>query len=131
MLNKLIFKAILYNPKVIDLDFAVLAFKDDPNSKQMGVLTVNKIKKAVCDFYGLTKPQLEGKLKTTNIANARHIAIYLSRKHLDMPFAKIGAEFGGRDHSTVMASYEKVNKLIQSNELFSSAVLKIEKKLGI
>ena len=131
ILNKLIFKAILYNPKVIDLDFAVLAFKDDPNSKQMGVLTVNKIKKAVCDFYGLTKPQLEGKLKTTNIANARHIAIYLSRKHLDMPFAKIGAEFGGRDHSTVMASYEKVNKLIQSNELFSSAVLKIEKKLGI
>ena len=130
-LNKLIFKAILYNPKVIDLDFAIMAFKDDPNNKSPGVLTVSKIKKAVCDFYGLTRSQLESKMKTKNISNARHIAIYLCRKHLDIPFAKIGMEFGGRDHSTIMASYEKVNKLIKEKELFASAVIKIEKKLGV
>ena len=70
-------------------------------------------------------------MKTKNISNARHIAIYLCRKHLDMPFAKIGMEFGGRDHSTIMASYEKVNKLIKEKELFASAVIKIEKKLGV
>lgn len=130
-LNKLIFKAILYNPKVIDLDFAVLAFKDDPNSKAPGVLTISKIKKAVCDFYGLTKPQLESKVRTTNVANARHIAIYLCRKHLDIPFTKIGMEFGGRDHATVMSSFNKVTKLIKEKELFADAVSKIEKKLGV
>lgn len=130
-LNKLIFKAILYNPKVIDLDFAILAFKDDPNNKAPGVLTISKIKRAVCDFYGLTKPQLESKMKTSNISNARHIAIYLCRKHLDIPFSKIGAEFGGRDHSTIMASYEKVNRLLKTNELYQNAISKIEKKLGI
>lgn len=130
-LNKLIFKAILYNPEVIDLDFAILAFKDDPNNNSPDVLTVSKIKKTVCDFYGLTRTQLESKTKTTNISNARHIAIYLCRKHLDMPFAKIGAEFGGRDHSTIMASFEKVTKLIGQKELFASAVSKIEKKLGV
>lgn len=130
-LNKLIFKAILYNPKVIDLDFAVLAFKDDSNSKSPGVLTISKIKKAVCDFYGLTKPQLESKVRTTNVANARHIAIYLCRKHLDIPFTKIGMEFGGRDHATVMSSFNKVTKLIKEKELFADVVSKIEKKLGV
>lgn len=130
-LNKLIFKAILYNPKVIDLDFAILAFKDDPNNKSTGVLTVSKIKKAVCDFYGLTKPQLESKNRTTNVANARHIAIYLCRKHLDIPFTKIGLEFGGRDHATIMSSYNKVTRLIKEKEVFADAVSKIEKKLGI
>ena len=130
-LNKLNFNAILYNPKVIDLDFAVLAFKDDPNSKAPGILTISKIKKAVCDFYGLTKPQLESKVRTTNVANARHIAIYLCRKHLDIPFTKIGMEFGGRDHATVMSSFNKVTKLIKEKELFADAVSKIEKKLGV
>ena len=130
-LNKLIFKAILYNPSVIDLDFAILAFKDDPNLKNTGSLSVSKIKKVVCDFYGLTRMQLESKQRTTNVSNARHIAIYLCRRHLDMPFSKIGVEFGGRDHSTIMASYEKVLKLIDEKELFKSAVSKIEKKLGV
>ena len=130
-LNKLLFKAILYNPSVIDLDFAILAFKDDPNVKSTGKLTVSKIKKAVCDFYGLTKVQLESKQRTANVSNARHIAIYLCRKHLDMPFSKIGAEFGGRDHSTVMSSFEKVTKLIKEKEVFENAVSKIEKKLGV
>ena len=130
-LNKLLFKAILYNPSVIDLDFAILAFKDDPNVKSTGKLTVSKIKKAVCDFYGLTKVQLESKQRTANVSNARHIAIYLCRKHLDMPFSKMGAEFGGRDHSTVMSSFEKVTKLIKEKEVFENAVSKIEKKLGV
>ncbi len=39
--------------------------------------------------------------RTKNIANARHIAVYLCRKHLEMPFVKIGFEFGNRDHSTI------------------------------
>lgn len=130
-LNQLIFKAILYNPKNIDLDFAISAFKDDPKTKNAGELTPIKIKKAVCDFYGLTRAQLESKTKTSNIANARHIAIYLCRKHLDMPFAKIGAEFGGRDHSTIMSSYDKMSKLVKEKEIFETAVKKLEQKLGI
>ena len=48
-----------------------------------------------------------------------------------MPVSKIGAEFGGRDHSTVMSSFEKVTKLIKEKEVFENAVSKIEKKLGV
>ncbi|MCR0316774.1 chromosomal replication initiator protein DnaA, partial [[Clostridium] innocuum] len=100
-LNELFFKAILYNPERIDITFAKEIFKENPIVvKQEDELTPKRIKNAVCEYYGLTRTQIESKSRTKNIANARHIAIYLCRTHLEMPFAKIGFEFGNRDHST-------------------------------
>ena len=130
-LNELFFKSILYNPDTIDLKFAKEIFKENPMTVTNDELSVNKIKKAVCDFYGLTKTQIESKSRTKNIANARHIAVYLCRKHLDMPFAKIGLEFGNRDHSTIMSSYEKMVKLLKDKEQFQQALQQNEKQLGI
>lgn len=130
-LNELFFKAILYNPTRIDLTFASEIFKEDPLIKKDEEITVKKIKKCVCDFYGLTRQQIESKSRTANIANARHIAIYLCRKHLEMPFAKIGSEFGNRDHSTVMSSYDKMLKMLKEKETFRQALAKIEQQLGV
>lgn len=131
-LNELFFKAILYNPERIDLKFAKDIFKEDPIiQRDGGDITVKRIKKCVCDFYGLTRQQIESKSRTKNISTARHIAMYLCRKHLEMPYVKIGLEFGGRDHSTVMASYERMAKLLKEKEAMSQAVIKIEHKLGI
>ena len=131
-LNELFFKAILYNPARIDLAFAQEIFKEDPIiQRERSDLSVKQIKKSVCDFYGLTKRQIESKSRTKNIATARHIAMYLCRKHLDLPYVKIGLEFGGRDHSTVMSGYEKMVKLLKDNEVMRQAVTKIEHNLGI
>lgn len=131
-LNNLIFKAILFNPELIDLKFAVEVFKENPAViNQDDTLSVMRIKKAVCEFYGLTRQQIESKSRTKSISNARHIAIYLCRKHMDLPFSKIGAEFGGRDHSTIMSSYDKMTKSIKQNDMTAQAVGKIESKLGI
>lgn len=130
-LNELFFKAILYNPERIDLTFAQEIFKENPIIQKDEEITVKNIKSCVCEFYGLTKQQIESKSRTANIANARHIAIYLCRKHLEMPFTKIGLEFGGRDHSTVMSSYEKMNQLLKEKESFRQALTKIEHQLGI
>ncbi len=130
-LNELFFKAILYNPECIDLKFAQDIFKENPIIQKDEEITVKNIKSCVCEFYGLTKQQIESKSRTANIANARHIAIYLCRKHLEMPFTKIGLEFGGRDHSTVMSSYEKMNQLLKEKESFRQALTKIEHQLGI
>ncbi|MCR1979658.1 chromosomal replication initiator protein DnaA, partial [[Clostridium] innocuum] len=88
-LNELFFKAILYNPERIDITFAKEIFKENPIVvKQEDELTPKRIKNAVCEYYGLTRTQIESKSRTKNIANARHIAIYLCRTHLEMPFAK-------------------------------------------
>lgn len=131
-LNELFFKAILYNPKRIDLAFAKEIFKEDPVMlRERSDLTVKQIKQAVCDFYGLTRHQIESKSRTKNISTARHIAMYLCRKHLEMPYVKIGLEFGGRDHSTVMSSYEKMVKLLKENDAMMQAVIRIEHQLGL
>lgn len=131
-LNELFFKAILYNPERIDITFAKEIFKENPIVvKQEDELTPKRIKNVVCEYYGLTRTQIESKSRTKNIANARHIAIYLCRTHLEMPFAKIGFEFGNRDHSTIMSSYEKMMKLLKEKETFQQAVMQIESNLGI
>lgn len=131
-LNELFFKAILYNPERIDITFAKEIFKENLIVvKQEDELTPKRIKNAVCEYYGLTRTQIESKSRTKNIANARHIAIYLCRTHLEMPFAKIGFEFGNRDHSTIMSSYEKMMKLLKEKETFQQAVMQIESNLGI
>ena len=131
-LNELFFKAILYNPERIDITFAKEIFKENPIVvKQEDELTPKRIKNAVCEYYGLTRTQIESKSRTKNIANARHIAIYLCRTHLEMPFAKIGFEFGNRDHSKIMSSYEKMMKLLKEKETFQQAVMQIESNLGI
>lgn len=132
-LNELFFKAILYNPERINLAFAQEVFHTNP----MAIASINedmsvsKIKKCVCEYYGLKVSNIESKTRTKNIANARHIAVYLCRKHLELPFAKIGLEFGNRDHSTIMSSYEKMKKLLKEKEDFRQAIVQIEKNLGI
>ncbi|MGL5541504.1 MAG: chromosomal replication initiator protein DnaA [Erysipelotrichaceae bacterium] len=130
-LNELFFKAILYNPERITLAFAQEIFKEDPIIRTGEEITVDKIKKGVCEFYGLTKAQIESKSRTQNIANARHIAVYLCRKHLELPFSKIGFEFGNRDHSTIMSSYDKILIMLDEKETFRQAVMKIEHNLGL
>ena len=131
-LNELFFKAVLYNPEIIDLDFAKEVFKENPVVAVVeNTLNAQRIKSVVCEYYGLSVGQLESKSRTKNIANARHIAVYLCRKHLHMPFVKIGFEFGNRDHSTIMSSYEKMVKLLKDNETFQQAVFQLETKLGI
>jgi len=131
-LNELFFKAILYNPERIDITFAKEIFKEDPiMQRDSSDLSVKQIKKCVCEYYGLTRQQIDSKSRTRNIATARHIAMYLCRKHLELPYVKIGLEFGGRDHSTVMSSYEKTVKALKENNAMMHAVMQIEHKLGI
>lgn len=130
-LNELFFKAILDNPGIIDLNFARSVFEDEPVIVMEEELNVGRIKKCVCEYYGLTQTQIESKSRTKQIANARHIAVYLCREHLQIPFVKIGIEFGNRDHSTIMSSFEKAKKLMKKDNAFNTAVRQIESKLGI
>ncbi|MEE0830789.1 MAG: chromosomal replication initiator protein DnaA [Longicatena sp.] len=130
-LNELIFKAVLYNPETISIDFTQEVFKEHPVAAKSQELTLAQIIQVTADFYGLSPKQIESKSRTKNIANARHIVVYLCRKHLSMPFAKIGLELGGRDHTTIMNSYDKMTKFIKEKEMFSQAVIQLEQKLGI
>ncbi|MDO4520316.1 MAG: helix-turn-helix domain-containing protein, partial [Erysipelotrichaceae bacterium] len=93
-------------------------------------LSPKKIIKAVADYYGLTRQQITSKTRTKNIANARHISIYLCRKMLDLSYIKIGDEFGGRDHSTIMSACTKVETQISKDPVFAQAVSDIQASIS-
>ena len=112
----------------ITLRLAIEAFKDQINETK-NELSISTIKKVVCSYYGLTSQQIISANRTKNIANARHIAIYLCRKLLDSSYKEIGDEFGNRDHTTIMSSCEKVEKLIKTEPLYLQAINEIQARI--
>ncbi|HZJ86830.1 MAG TPA: chromosomal replication initiator protein DnaA [Erysipelothrix sp.] len=130
-LNRLLFFSINNNngSEFITLDTAINAFKGDHQPPKE--IDAKIIKKIVADYYGLTISQLTGKSRTKAISNARHVAIFLTRKHLDLPYNKIGEEYGRRDHSTIISACTKIEKAIKTSEPLSYAIVEIEEKLSI
>lgn len=130
-LNRVLFYAIQFQSDKgkISFETASNALKNQAVSYDKTTLTPKKIIKIVADYYGLTKQQLISKTRTKNISNARQIAMYLCRKHLDIPYLKIGEEFGNRDHSTVISSCDKVEKSLKINFLYANAIDELEKML--
>jgi len=129
-LNRLLFYAINFAPDkdVISLDVAFEAFRDSKPT-QDETLSINLIKEVVGEYYGLTASQMASKNRTKNIATARHIAMYLSRKLLDAPYKDIGLAFGGRDHSTVINACEKIEHEIKVNDLYRKTIADIEGRI--
>ncbi len=127
-LNRLLFYSIEFSENgIITMDTTIQAFRGDFTPPKE--LDPKTIKRLVADYYGLTVTQLVGKSRTKAISNARHIAIYLIRKHLDLPYNKIGEEFGKRDHSTIISACDKIEKGIIKDSLMGSAVKELESKL--
>lgn len=112
----------------ISLKLAIEAFKDQIKEGK-NELAISTVRKAVCDYYNLTKQQITSANRTKNISNARQIAMYLCRKLLDSTYDDIGREFGGRDHSTVMSSCENVERKIKTDPLYLKAINEIESKI--
>ncbi len=129
-LNRLLFYAVQFgNGGTIDFKLAMGAFKGAGSVAEKNEVSVNKIKRIVSDYFGLTRQQLISNSRTKNIANARHIAMYLSRKLLDLPFIKIGEEFGKRDHSTVMSACEKVETNLKKDIHYKNMINELEKQI--
>ena len=131
-LNRLLFYSINFSESSrIDLEMATNAFKGQiaTVAKSTSDLQIKDIINCVADYYGLTRQQIIGKARTKNISNARHITMYLCRKKLDVSYLKIGEELGGRDHATVISAYEKISKLVNTDDSYKRVINEIEKNL--
>ncbi len=102
--------------KEISVDLASEALKDIISSKQTRQVTIDIIQEVVANYYNLKIEELKSARRTRNIAFPRQIAMYLSRKLTDMSLPKIGEEFGGRDHTTVIHAYEKISNNLKKDE---------------
>ncbi len=108
------YKAIFNLPE-ISLNIAKEALQEITNTPVYKTNSVAKIIDVVAKYYGIDSSMIKGKMKKKNIADARAIAMYLSRMITSESLERIGLEIGGRDHSTVIYSFEKISKELKTN----------------
>ncbi len=128
-INRLLAYTAMMKPDVITLDFANEAIRDCVNVNIYQENTIPHIQKVVADFFKITVEDLKSKKRSNNITRPRHIAMYLCRIETDENLEKIGFEFGGRDHSTVIASIDKIKSELQNNTTLDNMLKEIKAKL--
>ncbi|MDF2503224.1 MULTISPECIES: chromosomal replication initiator protein DnaA [Clostridium] len=116
--------------KEISVDLASEALKDIISSRQSRQVTISLIQDIVSNYYNLRIEDFKSARRTRNIAYPRQIAMYLCRKLTDMSLPKIGEEFGGRDHTTVIHAYEKISAGLKKDESLKNAISDITKKIN-
>lgn len=94
-------------------ELAKEALKDIYNTKKKKVINTKLIKEVISKNFDISIDDINSKKRTREIAYPRQIAMYLTRELTDLSLPKIGEEFGGRDHSTVIHAYEKIRKDIE------------------
>ena len=126
--------ATIFFQEEITLDTAIEALKGNIKTNNnygngSNSYDINRIQKCVANYYNVTVDDLKSKKRVATIAFPRHIAIYLSRQLTDESFPRIGMEFGGRDHSTVMSSCDKIEEEIKTNKQLEKIIEEIKKRL--
>ena len=129
MLTRVCAYAEMFNADKITEELAIEALQGSFNGNVATKNNIQKIQKIVADYYGITIDDLKGKKRVAKVSLPRHIAIYLCRTMTDESFPRIGMEFGGRDHSTVMNSCDKISSDIKSNEKLKEVIEELKKKI--
>lgn len=106
----------------ITMELCSEALKDIIPSSQPKIISVNLIKNIVADYYNIKLDEFKAKKRTRNIAFPRQVAMYLCRELTDLSLPKIGEEFGGRDHTTVIHAYDKISGNIKNDPQLEATV---------
>ncbi|MFT4416911.1 chromosomal replication initiator protein DnaA [Fredinandcohnia humi] len=115
--------------KDINADLAAEALKDIIPSSRPKVITIFEIQKVVGQHFNIKLEDFKAKKRTKSIAFPRQIAMYLSRELTDASLPKIGEEFGGRDHTTVIHAHEKISTLLQTDTQLQKQINEINTQL--
>lgn len=113
----------------VTVDLATEALKDIISKKQGKHVTIDSIQDIVSSYFNLRIEDLKSQRRTRNVAYPRQIAMYLSRKLTDMSLPKIGEEFGGRDHTTVIHAYEKISENLKTDDSLQHTIADLTKKI--
>ncbi len=128
-INRLVAYTAMIVPEKIDLEFVNEALKDYITKNPYVSNDIASIQKAVADYYKLTVEVLKGKKRSANIVYPRMVAMYLARMLTDQSFPRIGLEFGGRDHSTVIHAVDKIEEDLKTNGQLKEIINEIKGKL--
>jgi len=107
--------------KTITVEIAQKHLKNIFSAPRQANLTMDNIIRVTAEYFGLTPNDLKGKKRSQNIVFARQLAMYIGREMMDYSTTMLGQDFGGRDHTTVMHSIDKIKgKLITDPNLEST-----------
>lgn len=114
----------------ISLDSANNALKDIFRKKDDIIVTSDYIKEVTSKYFNISVEAINSKKRTRAIALPRQVAMYLTRDMTDLSLPKIGAEFGGRDHSTVIYACQKISEEMDNSTDFKNLIIRIQKEIN-
>jgi chromosomal replication initiator protein len=99
----------------MDVELAQHVLQDVFPQGEAAAVSIDRIQELVCERFAVTLDELTGDRRSQNIVYPRQVAMYLSRELTDSSLPKIGKEFGGRDHTTVIHATSKIARLIRED----------------
>lgn len=121
--------ATMFNHGVVTLNVAIDSLKDQLSDKSVYKNDIHRIQRVVCDYYKINIDDLKGKKRSKDVNYPRQIAIYLCRELTTESYPKIGTYFGGRDHSTVINAYQKIETDLKNNDQLAVVIAELKKNL--
>ncbi|MBP0724893.1 chromosomal replication initiator protein DnaA [Bacillus sp. RG28] len=115
--------------KDINASVAAEALKNLITTAKPKILSIQDIQRTVGEFFNIKLDDFKAKKRTKSVAYPRQVAMYLSRELTDHSLPKIGEEFGGRDHTTVIHAHEKISKLVEIDVQLQAQLKEINEKL--
>ncbi|MCL1838675.1 MAG: chromosomal replication initiator protein DnaA [Propionibacteriaceae bacterium] len=117
------------NHRTVDLELAKIVLKDlIPEGGEVPV-SATTIKNQIADYYNVSVEELCGASRSSSVVVARQIAMYLCRELTDLSLPKIGEEFGGRDHTTVLYAVRKISDMLPKERSFYNQVTEITNRI--
>lgn len=99
------------------------------NIKPKKMLSVKEVVKTVCDFYNVGEENIYSKTRRKEVVKPRQVIMYILREDFNISFPSIGEKLGGRDHTTIIHSYEKVKGDIKNNSLLEQEISQLRTML--
>lgn len=129
-ITRVVAYAAMMSGSPITLDLANEALKGFFVKTVVSKNKVEQVQQLVANHYNITVEDMKSKRRMASIAFPRQVAMYICRTELNESFPKIGIEFGGKDHTTVMHSVDKIKKQLKSNKELQIEIAKIIEKIS-
>ena len=129
-ITRLVAYSTIMGGEKIDLDLAIEALKDYNNKGLEEKNDIRRIQRIVAEEFHISVDDMRSKKRNATISIPRQVAYYLCRNMTSESYPRIGIEFGGKDHTTVMYAVEKIEKEIRENADLRNIIEKLKNKIG-
>jgi chromosomal replication initiator protein len=127
-----VLNSIICQSKLKGRDLTITEIKDliKNNLKPKKTSSIKDVVKTIAEFYGITEAEIYEKTRKKAVVKPRQVIMYILREDFDVSYPTIGEKLGGKDHTTVMHSYEKVKEDIKTDSALIREISQIRSMLS-